>query len=222
MKAFVITIAGLALSETGADRCIRSGWDFGVKTQRFPATNRYQAEEVMRQHGLDINHRIYQSISDRPVGDRGTIPQGEWWLTTPEIGCAMSHLRLWLTCIEINEPLLILEHDVVWVAPLPPLPSRAIAMDLHPTTFPTTAAYVITPRAAKKGVEEMRNRGVQPSDEVLWRTALRNQRIVALNPPVVRVEDKGISTIQFSKCDRVHTHLAVINPWQDFNADSDL
>lgn len=33
------------------------------------------------------------------------------------VGCAMSHYLLWLRCAELQRPMLILEHDAVFIAP---------------------------------------------------------------------------------------------------------
>lgn len=219
MEAFVITINGLRLSEDGAKNCIRSGRTFGVDVKVFPATDRYQAMEEMNRHGLHINQSIYRAVSDDPVGDRGNIPMGSWWLTTPELGCVLSHFRLWLQCIRSKSPIIILEHDAVWIEALPKLPFRVLAMNLqHEPTFPSTGAYVITPRAARLAVKQSRKRGLQPADELLWRAALKGRHVAPATPAAVRVDDGGISTIQYSKRDSVHKHLADIDPWQDFES----
>jgi GR25 family glycosyltransferase involved in LPS biosynthesis len=227
MKAFVITIPGLPLSEQGAKLCISSGRQFGCEVERFPATDCYTAEEAMRSHGLQIDGRIYKEISDRPVGDRDTIPKGQWWLTTPEVGCFMSHYRLWNTCIELKQPLLILEHDVVFTGAIPAFPPGAQAMYLVDNSYPDTAAYILSPGGARLAVKQAKRHGIQPSDELLWRTALRKYRI-AISPPFpFKVENHGLSTIQFSRKDATHQGMSDVNPWRDYcpqhgqRADSD-
>jgi GR25 family glycosyltransferase involved in LPS biosynthesis len=39
-------------------------------------------------------------------------------LTQGERGCFLSHFRLWKKCIELNEPILILEHDITMIQKL--------------------------------------------------------------------------------------------------------
>ena len=36
-----------------------------------------------------------------------------------KIGCSMSHFMLWKKCVELDEPILILEHDSVFLRPFP-------------------------------------------------------------------------------------------------------
>lgn len=215
MQASVITVHGLPLSESYAERCIRSAAEFALAVETYPATHRYQAEAVMAAHGLAINQRIYQCVSDQPIGDRAQIPKGQWWLTTPELGGCLSHYRLWLDCVERDEPVMILEHDAVFVSALPEIPPRAIAMNLCHNSYPNSVGYVLTPRAARLAVREARKRGLQPSDELLWRSALRNRRVAMCQPSVVLHEHLGISTIQFSRDDDMHQGLSKIDPWDE-------
>lgn len=35
------------------------------------------------------------------------------WLTKTEVACALSHISLWLHCIIIDRPIIILEHDAI-------------------------------------------------------------------------------------------------------------
>jgi len=213
MQASVITINGLPLSESYAERCIRSAAEFGVTVEVFPATHRYQAEAVMRALGLAINQRIYQGLSDQPIGDRDQIPKGQWWLTSPELGGCLSHYRLWLDCLERDEPIMILEHDAVFVGEVPEIPPRAIAMNLCHNSYPNTVGYVLTPRAARLAVGAARKGGLQPSDELLWRAALRNRPVAMCQPSIVLHQDLGISTIQFSRDDDMHRGMSKIDPW---------
>ena len=217
MHASVITVYGLAISESRAERCIRSGAQFGVAIETFPATHRYQAEAVMKALGLTINQRIYQGLSDQAIGDRDRVPRGQWWLTSPELGGCLSHYRLWLDCLERDEPSMILEHDAVFVATVPDLPAGAIALNLSHNPYPNSVGYVITPRAARLAIREARKRGLQPSDELIWRVAWRKKRVAMCQPTVVAHDDQGISTIQFSRDDDTHRHLSKIDPWADFH-----
>lgn len=38
-------------------------------------------------------------------------------LSIPEIACAMTHIALWVRCITINKPIVILEHDAIMLRP---------------------------------------------------------------------------------------------------------
>lgn len=217
MPAFVITIAGLALSEAGADRCIQSADALGIAVQKFSAVTRYEAIPVMLELGLDINRKIYGEISDRPIGDRAAIPRGEWWITSPEIGCCLSHYLLWEKCIALDEAIMILEHDVVFLDRPPQLPRGALALNLVPTHYAGTQGYVVSPRTARKAVNEVRKRGIQPSDEVLWRTAPGSGKVRECEPAVIRDESGGVSTIQYTRLDDHHRDIKSDNPWLDYS-----
>ena len=50
------------------------------------------------------------------------IKQTDHYLSPSEVACALSHIALWVKCIEEDQPLIVLEHDAVMVA----------KMDTHP------------------------------------------------------------------------------------------
>jgi len=216
MKSYVITLFGLPLSETRARRCITSGEVHGLKIGHFPAISRYEAVAAMEQAGLKLNRRIYAFISDQPIGDRSRVPRGKWHLTTPELGCFMSHFSLWQRCIQLDQPIVILEHDVILTAAVPEIPPRALALNLYRTEEASTVAYVLSPRAARLAVKETRRRGIQPADELLWRAALRSRPTAMCPESLVRHEDGGISTIQFTRRDERHEGVSDTDPWQEF------
>lgn len=39
------------------------------------------------------------------------------YLTRSEVACALSHISLWVRCVEIDQPIVILEHDAVMIKP---------------------------------------------------------------------------------------------------------
>ncbi len=222
MKAWVIAIRGLPFSEQLAARCIHSAAEFGQEVRCFPAVNRYAAPAALTLAGLKLNRRIYASVSDAPVGDRDSIPRGHWWLTTPELGCFMSHFNLWKRCVALDEPILIMEHDAVVLAPFPALPDGAVALELcrMDPAIANTVAYIIAPAAARLSLAEAYRHGVQPVDELLWRTALKQQPITTVASAVVGHESGGVSTIQFSRKDATHRLIADRNPWNTYQKPS--
>lgn len=125
-------------------------------------------------------------------------------------------VRVWHKCVSLDEPIIILEHDAVFVAPVPQIPGDALALNLFHSESAGTVAYLLTPRAAQLAIEETQKNGIQPSDEVLWRAALRALPTAVSPDPVVLHVDKGISTIQFTRDDETHLHTLSINPWREF------
>lgn len=75
----------------------------------------------MHQHGLRwtwANGNTSPAVC--PVTGLRQHPYGD---LKAKIGCSMSHYLLWLEC---DEPTLILEHDAVFIAPLPYVAFRSI------------------------------------------------------------------------------------------------
>ncbi len=124
MKAFVITLEGHEYSETKAARCIESAAEFGVEVEKFPAVSRARGPYVMNAHSLKwtwakdntaIDHCPFTGLRQHPYGK-----------LAPKIGCSMSHYLLWLKCCYLNQPILILEHDAVFLRELPDIDFKGI------------------------------------------------------------------------------------------------
>lgn len=218
MKAYVITINGLAHSEQCADRCIRSAETFDLAVERFPATNRYDALSILSAEALTLDTQRYARIADEPIGHRRQNDQGNWHLTTPEVGCFLSHFRLWQRCAARSEPIMIFEHDARLLASPPPLIPTFLAVSFRETSYSGAVGYLITPDASRALIEEARTSGIQPADEMLWHTVLEPDRIAYCDPPVVSCDDDGVSTIQYSRSDSQHNRILKVDPWVDFVA----
>lgn len=106
---FVITLRGNEYSERVAARCIKTAKDIGgIEVKYFNAVTADNAVKVMEGHGLKwtwgedgagLKHHSYGGSE------------------AARIGCAMSHYALWEKCAWSGEPLLILEHDAVFLRP---------------------------------------------------------------------------------------------------------
>ncbi len=121
MISFVITLEGHEYSEAKAQRCIESGAEFGIEVKRFRAIDQTQAVSVMQDNGLewtwaDGNTRITHC----PITGLRQHPYGK---LAAKIGCSMSHYLLWKQCTETT---LILEHDAVFLRPLPDIEFNGI------------------------------------------------------------------------------------------------
>jgi GR25 family glycosyltransferase involved in LPS biosynthesis len=103
-KAYIIRIKGHELSESLARRCADSVirvnmqyemWDAfdGIKDEITPPENMHPMMKMIK-------------LTDH-------------FLTRAEIACALSHISLWVKCVEDDQPLVILEHDAVMVQHYP-------------------------------------------------------------------------------------------------------
>jgi hypothetical protein len=167
VKAFVITIVDNKHSTSLANRCIESCGKHGLDVEIFPATTPRSDnfQELIEESGLDPNNF-----------------DNEWSRQDNAIACFLSHSRLWKHCVEINEDVLILEHDALMTSRLPPTlkvdkcctlgkPSYGkydapITLGVGPLKqkpyFGGAHSYVVTPRGAKELLEEIPNKSKIP------------------------------------------------------------
>jgi GR25 family glycosyltransferase involved in LPS biosynthesis len=113
VKAFVITIEGHPYSETMSARCVASAATIGhLQVERFKAVDRWHARDLMTRHGLRWTW-ANANTSDARCPHTG-LKQHPYGNLDAKIGCAMSHMLLWRTCVALGEPIAILEHDAVF------------------------------------------------------------------------------------------------------------
>ena len=119
MKAFVITLEGNEYSEQKADNCIASGAKFGVEVEKYYGVNKEAARAVMR--NLNLKWTWANGNKSPAVCPKTGLRQRPYYNANldAKIGCAMSHYLLWGCCVDRDEPLLILEHDAVFVSEIP-------------------------------------------------------------------------------------------------------
>jgi hypothetical protein len=96
-----------------AERCIKSAALFGVKVQKFWAVPADEALPTMNEYGLrwawrDSGQCTITGLQFHRYGGGDA-----------RVGCALSHYLLWRRCAAGSDPVLILEHDAVFIAPLP-------------------------------------------------------------------------------------------------------
>jgi hypothetical protein len=101
-KAYIIRVAGHASSEKKAKRCADSCDAVGQPWEYWDAYNGL-AESIIypRHHGQFVD---LLKITDH-------------YMTRGEVACALSHISLWVKCVQQDKPLVILEHDSVMVNP---------------------------------------------------------------------------------------------------------
>ncbi len=158
MKAFVITIMDNQPSVQVASRCIKSGEKFGLKINNWHATtpNDMPIEKLLAEKvNIAGLHETYSRIAN----------------------CAAafhSHFSLWKHSIEINEPVMVFEHDAVVVNNIPnfiafekciSLGKPSYGKWITPSTFgvnpltskgyfPGAHCYIMKPQGAKEVIAQ--------------------------------------------------------------------
>lgn len=166
MKALVITLASNEYSNVVADRCVQTAAQVGVQVEKFYGVEKEQAIATMEKYGLSWTWAIDNTHARTcPVTGLYQFPY-----TTSDfrakVGCSMSHYLAWIKCVESKEPLLILEHDAVFIRPLPDIQFNGICQINDPAG------------ATRKGTwwsQQMKARGGEGTFEKTWITT-KNER----------------------------------------------
>ena len=152
-----------------------------ISYERIEAVNGYDIDyKKLTEDGYDTDHNWIDPIL------KTTITKGE-------VGCFLSHYKLWQRCIESNEPYLILEDDAIVTDKFSydelyrlirleeynfiylgwremdedtekPIINEKYVVPIYPYW---TLAYVVTPEAAKRLVNEGIEKNIIPVDEYL-------------------------------------------------------
>ena len=106
IKSFVITMLNNNDSVTATEKCIASGKKFGYDNiEIFKATTpEDNLKHEFEKDGL--------SIDDFKVDTKYSNLE-------PAMCCYLSHKELWKKCKELNETILVLEHDAIFINKIP-------------------------------------------------------------------------------------------------------
>lgn len=120
MKAKVITLVGNDVSENAAKTLQKSSEQVGNKfeIEQFPAITAEDVPRIMNQNMLQWTYPLEGGRIDFATGLKLTAyPTVD---PNKRIACFLSHWSLWKEVQETNEPMLIFEHDAVFVETLDP------------------------------------------------------------------------------------------------------
>lgn len=113
-KTFVIAIKDHPVSERQLNDCLNSANTFGWKVEIFWGVD-----------GRTITNETWQKEELTPRLDKPTMHR------VGVQGCFLSHYMLWKKCIELDEPIIILEHDAVIQHVWQPLDINEAVIKLH-------------------------------------------------------------------------------------------
>jgi len=123
MKAYVITLKNNKYSQQVANRCVSSASRVGINVDKFFGVDKTESIHVMQEHGLFWSWAHNNTKSAYcPITGLKQTPYGasnKPATLETKIGCFMSHFLLWTKSVEEDIPLLILEHDAVFIRSLP-------------------------------------------------------------------------------------------------------
>jgi GR25 family glycosyltransferase involved in LPS biosynthesis len=101
MRAFAIVLKEAELAQTISNEAVAAAAQHGITVEIYDAVLGYNSQPLFAKYGLDkfLNY----TMIDYPGHQ----------------GCFLSHYELWMKCVELDEPIIILEHDGIFVRPLP-------------------------------------------------------------------------------------------------------
>jgi len=115
IRSYVITIAGNKQSKNSAEITIRTSNSVGneFKLEIYDAVIPSQVDSLMKQYGLKWAYPWEGSRLDLASG----LKLSAYETADPKkrIACFLSHYNLWKKCVELDEPIIVLEHDAVFV-----------------------------------------------------------------------------------------------------------
>ena len=101
MKSFVIVLKESEHSCKVGQETIESANKFNINPEIHPGVLGFNSLEKFNEYG--IKRFLTRDILDNPGHQ----------------GCFLSHFELWVKCVKLNEPIIILEHDAIFIRELP-------------------------------------------------------------------------------------------------------
>lgn len=160
MKSYIIRLENFFNSVNWANNAYKSAkkhkWDINF----FKGVNGQQ--ETLEDYNIKINLKYKKN--KKAFKRVGTV------------GCFLSHYKLWQKCIELNEPICILEHDVTIHDKFPALDfTDVIKLSSGPKAksiyvgewWAGAMAYCISPLGASKLINFVKEEGAMPADTML-------------------------------------------------------
>ncbi len=198
MQVLCIIIKGLPASTEAGNLCVESARKFGVSVETFDVTDRFESRGYWMNEGLFSRPDSFSTTT--PGQGHGYWPGLEPGAENEAVmGCLASHYRLWKECVQLDEPIMVLEHDAIFIRPLPSslefddvlnicFPGFGTPFEVDVTEgdsvivdspYPTirgAAGYIVTPQGAAKLVAYTRE-GAMPADRMIHPGVVRLQEL---------------------------------------------
>ena len=209
-NAYIITIKDNKISEKLSERCQDSCIKVGMLFKIWHAYDGTGKNIIEPDHLKDDTVMSMLKITNH-------------YLTKSQVSCMLSHISLWLHCIKLDKPIIILEHDAIIVKKIQYLPSynaivylggaewasnnfKICDIPLHGSDGPNVRficrahAYAVDPQVAKNLVAHVLKMGIYTSADCFMRADLFNITHKGLNA----FDISGESTIRESES---NTHI---------------
>ena len=182
MKNFIIHLSKIEDSLKTALNLKKQLASLNVDVELFEGTYGVDAVSLIKAENRMIHPFGIKGPSLDPLKNVPIVPTGK--LAAPGVqGCFYSHYTLWKKCVELNEPIIIWEDDIVISRPFTPIdwddvlvvalghPSKSqeylpylenptgkpMAAGYRQSSMPGCCGYAIKPHAAKKLIDTYKN-----------------------------------------------------------------
>ena len=180
MKSFIINLSKISTSADTASNLKKQLEGFKMPVELFEGTYGNDAVAMMEKENRTWHPFGIKGMDVVPDPTARPNLKGN----TPGVkGCFYSHLRLWQKCVELNEPIIVWEDDIVLTRPYMPIewtdvlilalghPSKTEkyihylenpmgvprAKPYFQSSMPGCCGYALKPHAAKKLIDTYRN-----------------------------------------------------------------
>jgi glycosyl transferase family 25 len=177
MKSLIISLSKIPSSATSSTRVLEQLLQWGHDAELFEGTYGYDAKEIFFQENRTLHS---YSFKGAPVDDEYIEKSSRLGV----MGCFHSHYRAWQKCLDIGEPILIFEDDIIFYRDYIPVTWEDILLvatgkRVHEVEFykqrlddpqgepcasgfkgkvmPGAVGYGITPQGAQKLTEHYKN-----------------------------------------------------------------
>jgi glycosyl transferase family 25 len=188
-KTFVIAIKGHPVSERQLQDCLDSAEKFNWDIEVFWGVN-----------GNTLTEESWKQIGVNPLLNKPTMLRKGTW------GCFFSHWVLWNRCLELNKPIIVLEHDAVIMESWRPIEIKKSMIKLHRyykqknpkydddsgLWSPSTHAYCILPKHARILIDFAKNVGGYETDRMMGDRVLQVEHLG--KPSMVERQDSYSTT----------------------------
>jgi len=182
MRSYIIRLSDFPNSVEWSEKAYNSAEEHGWNIYFFEGVN--GKKETLLDYNIKVNKKYKKAI---PAFERvGTV------------GCFLSHYKLWKKCIELNESICVLEHDVTIHKSFPKLEFKDViklstnkkAKDIYLGEWWAGAmGYCVTPSGASKLVNFVETQGAMPADTMLCTGIVDLQFYEPINTVVTYVID---------------------------------
>jgi glycosyl transferase family 25 len=210
MKSFIICLSKIPSSYDGALSLKNQIEKFNLFPEIFEGTYGNEAVSLIEKEKRTFSSEAFSYEPDPLRWEHKSSRPGV-------LGCFYSHYRLWQKCVDLNEPIIIFEDDVIFYRPFVPVDWDEIlilslctewtdrsekyfhlleenneepkALEFLDFCVPGTSGYAIKPKAAKKLLKLYKNT-FAPSDHAINKNVVKIQihnKLIGRS----RTEDEG-------------------------------